>query len=145
MLLLAHTITGAVIGEKIGNPWLGMILALGSHFILDWIPHWSYDVPAKFDPREFIKILPDVIPSCLIYILFIFSYPEHWLTITIAVTAAIIPDFLTLTHYIPGLNKIFSTFVAWHGRLQVHDDKIIGLTSQVVYIGMLIVILLVIK
>lgn len=145
MLLLTHTIAGAVIGEKINNPLFVIIIALASHFLLDWIPHWSYDVPNKFDPRELIKILPDIIPTCLVYLTFIFSYPGSWKMISLGVTFAILPDFLTLTHYIPGLNKIFKPFNQWHGQLQVHDEKILGLLTQVVFISMLIIVLLAIK
>jgi hypothetical protein len=145
MLLLSHVVTGAVIGQKIGNPWLGSSLALASHFILDWIPHWSYDVPDRFDLREFLKMMPDIIASAIIYLTFLFSFPDQWLTITLGVAFAILPDFITLTYYLPGVRNIFKKFNAWHGRLQVHDERILGLLTQVVYISLLIIVLLAIK
>ena len=49
MLLLTHTITGAVIGEKISNPIIISLIALASHFILDSLPHSDLKVPTKFD------------------------------------------------------------------------------------------------
>jgi hypothetical protein len=145
MLLLSHVITGAVIGQKVHNPYLVSSLALASHFVLDWVPHWSYDVPNKFDVREFVKITPDALMSIIVYIVFLFSYPEQWLVITLGVGFAILPDFLTLTHYIPGLKVIFKKFNAWHGKIQVHDEKWLGLLTQAVYIGMLLIVLLAIK
>jgi hypothetical protein len=141
MLLLAHTITGAVIGQKIGNPWLISALALGSHFLLDWIPHWSYDVPEKMDAREFIKIVPDVLPSILIYLVFLYSFPQQWFNITLGVGLAILPDFLTLTRYFPFLSKLFRRFQTFHNHIQVHDYKVLGIATQVIYIGLLIIIL----
>jgi membrane-bound metal-dependent hydrolase YbcI (DUF457 family) len=141
MLLLSHAFTGAIIGEKIANPWLIGLLAFGSHFLLDWIPHWSYDVPEKMDAREFLKIVPDILPTIIIYLIFLYSFPELWFNITLGVGLAILPDFLTLTRYFTFLNRIFNKFNSWHGRIQVHDYKILGLATQIVYIGILIIIL----
>lgn len=142
MLLLTHTITGAIIGQKVGNPIVVILLAFASHFLLDWIPHWSYDVPKKFSSWEFLKILPDVIPSALVFIVFIYCYPTQWLTIILGVIASALPDFLTLTSYIPGLRSVMKKFNRWHAQLQVHDERLLGLLTQIVYIGLLITILL---
>lgn len=39
MRAINHTVTGAVVGAAIGNPWLALPVALLSHFVLDMIPH----------------------------------------------------------------------------------------------------------
>ncbi|MCH7492016.1 hypothetical protein IID19_00280 [Patescibacteria group bacterium] len=141
MLLVTHVLTGAVIGQKISDPIVLTLLALGSHFLLDWIPHWSYNVPKTNSLREFVKLLPDILPSILIYVVFIFSYPDQWVLITLGVTMAILPDFITLTRHSKNLSKIFEKINYWHGRIQVHDEKILGLVSQVIYVALLIIIL----
>lgn len=41
MLELPHTVVGAAIGLKIGQPWLSLPLSLLSHFVLDFVPHWN--------------------------------------------------------------------------------------------------------
>ncbi|MFH1585452.1 MAG: hypothetical protein ABIB79_01655 [archaeon] len=41
MITTIHLLTGAVIGKYIKNIWLIIILALISHYILDFIPHNS--------------------------------------------------------------------------------------------------------
>lgn len=41
MLELPHTLVGAAIGLKINQPLISLPLALGSHFLLDFIPHWN--------------------------------------------------------------------------------------------------------
>ncbi len=142
MLLLAHVTTGAILGEKIANPWLVCILAFGSHFILDWIPHWSYEIPKRFDPREFLRIMPDLAAAAVIFIVFLYGYPDQWLNIVLGAFFASLPDALTLANYVPGLKAIFSKFNDWHGRLQVHDERILGLLTQIVYISLIIVILI---
>lgn len=141
MLLVTHVLTGAVIGQKISHPIVLTLLALASHFLLDWIPHWSYNVPKKISLREFIKILPDILPAALIYITFIVSYPDQWLLITLGVSMAILPDFISLSKHSSTLNKFFQKINNWHGRIQVHDEKILGLVSQVIYVMLLIIIL----
>ena len=41
MLETPHVVVGAAIAFKVGNPALALPLALGSHFILEKIPHWN--------------------------------------------------------------------------------------------------------
>lgn len=144
MLLLSHTITGAVIGQKINDPTIIILLAFTSHFILDRIPHWNYNVPDKFDLWEFSKTLPDIITSILVYLVFLFAYPDQWLNISLGVCFAILPDFLTLTQYIPGLKILFKSLNKFHLKIQGHINKryktFWGLLSQIIYITLLIII-----
>jgi len=146
MLLLTHTITGAVIGEKISNPIIISLIALASHFILDSLPHSDLKVPTKFDTWKFLRILPDIIPAILIYITFIFTYPDQWLTIHLGITCAILPDFLSLSKYMPKFQKIMAPLNNWHKKIQWQLDsnfkkKILGLLTQIIYITILIIIL----
>lgn len=41
MIELPHTIVGAAIAAKVGNPYLALPLALASHFVMDMVPHWN--------------------------------------------------------------------------------------------------------
>ena len=41
MLTSVHLLTGASIGKYFNNPWLIIGLAIISHYILDFIPHYS--------------------------------------------------------------------------------------------------------
>ena len=41
MLETPHVIVAAAIAFKIGNPAIALPLALGSHFILEKVPHWN--------------------------------------------------------------------------------------------------------
>jgi hypothetical protein len=36
-----HAVIGAAIALKVGNPALALPLALGSHFVIEKIPHWN--------------------------------------------------------------------------------------------------------
>ncbi|MBI2012734.1 hypothetical protein HYS90_02270, partial [Candidatus Curtissbacteria bacterium] len=41
MTATAHALIGASIAAKITNPYLGIPLAIISHFVADLIPHWD--------------------------------------------------------------------------------------------------------
>ncbi len=41
MLELPHVLVGAAIATSVSNPVLAFPLALASHFITDYIPHWN--------------------------------------------------------------------------------------------------------
>ncbi|MBU0598494.1 hypothetical protein KKF61_05930 [Patescibacteria group bacterium] len=143
MLLLSHTLTGAVIGQKIDSQAIIIPLALISHFILDHIPHWNYDVPDKYDGWTFLKTLPDIISSAIVYLTFIFIFPDQWLNITLGVGFAILPDLITLSKYISGLKKIFYYFNWLHTKVQADIEKgykrTVGLFIQTIYIGLIII------
>lgn len=54
MLELPHTVVGAVIAAKIGNPALALPLSLASHFALDLVPHWNPHLNAEM--KRFGKV-----------------------------------------------------------------------------------------
>ncbi len=147
MLLLAHTATGAVIGQKIDSLFIVAILGFISHFVLDHVPHWNYSVPKNFTVRTFINILPDIIPSVLIYFVFISAFPDQWLSISVGVAGAILPDFLILSKYFKKLSVVFKPLNHFHERIQGHLPKSIeipiGLFNQVLYLGILIVLFII--
>lgn len=41
MLITPHALTGAAITVLVPNPLVSVPLAIGSHFVLDMIPHWQ--------------------------------------------------------------------------------------------------------
>lgn len=147
MLLIAHITTGAVIGQKMSDPVVICIIAFLSHFILDRIPHWNYYVPSRYNGWALLKTIPDVLPSAIIYLTFIFSFPDQWLYITLGVVFAALPDFLTLTKFIPGLKKIFLPLNNFHlkvqGKLQEAHKRVWGLAIQAFYLALLIVIFII--
>jgi hypothetical protein len=47
MILASHAIAGAAIGRLTKNPILAFLLGLASHFALDAIPHWQYELKSR--------------------------------------------------------------------------------------------------
>lgn len=134
MVLLAHALTGAIIGTKISNPFFVATLCFISHIILDSIPHVNLPIPRKADPLQILKTLPDVIPSIGVYFLFLVSFPEHWISITIGVTFAILIDLISLFKLVPGINNHLAKFYEFHDRIQRKERLFLGLIVQVIYI-----------
>jgi hypothetical protein len=49
MILVTHIVAGAAVAKPFidaGHPLLGITAAVASHYILDQIPHWDYDLSA---------------------------------------------------------------------------------------------------
>lgn len=53
MTATAHSLVGAVIAAKIGNPALAIPIAFASNFLLDVVPHW--DVGTHWHDRPIAK------------------------------------------------------------------------------------------
>lgn len=47
MFVTVHLLSGTVIASSVPNPLLAIPLAFGSHFLLDYLPHWP-----KVEPFE---------------------------------------------------------------------------------------------
>ena len=123
MLLLAHVVTGAVIGETIKNPILVSLFAFVSHFILDAVPHWNYNVPKKFNWWDYFKVTPDLFAASTAYLAFLFSLPNSWLPISLGVFFAALPDFMTLAKYSRTINILLLRLYFFHDWVQNHSDR----------------------
>lgn len=56
LLETPHVIVAAAIAYKIGNPALSLPLALGSHFILEKVPHWNPHLNTEL--KKYGKLTP---------------------------------------------------------------------------------------
>lgn len=41
MLISTHVLSGALLGRALGRPLPALVLGVGSHFVLDRLPHWG--------------------------------------------------------------------------------------------------------
>lgn len=67
MLLTPHVLVGAAVGVAVGNPILGFVGGVASHFVLDAIPHtdpgtWHFEdaFPFKIDERDLTVAFADM-------------------------------------------------------------------------------------
>ncbi len=113
MILLVHLIVGALIGQKISDPFFAVFLAFLSHYVLDFIPHVEYPID-NIRNKQWLKSFPDFLRVFLDFclgILIISFFLNGRLIVFIAAFFAVLPDLLNI------LNMIFENKL-----LQIHSN-----------------------
>ena len=146
MLETPHVIVAAAIASKVGNPFLAIPLAFGSHFILDGIPHWNPRITTEMKKdgklSNFSKkiIFTDVALSLIsgFYIASL-SLPDNirFITVLFSCFAAIIPDLIEAPYYLWGKKTDFvlKKWVPFKKSLQADASPIPGILSQILVIA----------
>ena len=153
MLLAPHILAGAAIAAQFSNPFVGMLFAFLSHFVLDSIPHWEYSI----EPLKNIKIkgIRYVMPILYRIVIDIFigfsvvvvamSLSDKNVSLDIFLFGGffgILPDGLSFLLFLGRGNKFTRTFLlAFYAvHRKIHYDKEhngmppirIGLTTQAI-------------
>ncbi len=141
MITTIHLLTGAVIGKYIQSIWLIIILALISHYVLDFIPHHS--------PSEVQGYLENGIKGCSIKDLLlksiepifglillgclIFLNKEKTIPMIIGAFFAWFPDLLVFIGWRFDINWL-NEIVPRHGNIFYNKTKslIIGIFTQAI-------------
>jgi len=124
MLITPHMVVGSTIGAAIDNPWIVIVLALLSHFLLDMIPH--YDIGTRHFKEEKIVLdwkdwlwftIDGVAGIALTYYIYTIT-GGHWL-VWLGAAVGIAPDII---------DDIFRVSVK-NGKLGVDMSKKIPVIS----------------
>lgn len=136
MIITPHVATGLAIGLMLQRPWLAFLLALGSHFVLDVIPHWDPDIR---NPRKaFPILLADLTVASLIFFAVAESHENRLLALTAGSFGGVLPDLIEVA---------WSKFRAerpprlrdFHDRLHWYKPgPVLGLGIQAVYLAVLL-------
>jgi hypothetical protein len=156
MTLTAHAIVGAGIAAVMpAHPILGICAAFASHFVLDAIPHWGYEIrspslrpdiraPLRFDRmllRDLATIGSDALLG-LILALLIFSTPATLAFVLLGALAGEAPDTLHF-FYIRYPHEPFVSIFKFHERIQregfFKKHPVLGITSQIGLIAIFVV------
>lgn len=145
MVELPHTIVGAAIATKVGNPVLALPLAFLSHFAFEFVPHWNphlYTETKKYGrvTRASTLFVAADVAASLVAGFFIASrvLPDvaHFTTIIAASFMAVLPDvaegpwfFLKMKH--PLLEKL----IIFQRNHQFNVSPIPGVISQILVIS----------
>lgn len=142
MILLVHLLLGAAIGQKISNPYMAIILALLSHYVLDLIPHFDYSL-TDTDKRHWIRLWPNIIKISIdlaVGILLIVIFSANRLIIYTCAFFAALPDGLTV------INSIFpGQYLELHRRFHIdiiHAKKDQKISNFWRILGEIIVVLI---
>jgi hypothetical protein len=150
MTLTAHAAMGAVIGEAVGNPLLGFIIAIAVHFLVDIIPHGdnfisnNYRVLKRRRKQAVAYVSLDAI-AAILFVLFIVNVRDVALIrpISIGIIGSILPDLLvglydiTKSKYLRWIYKIHFVFhdflIKRHGDIPLK----FSLVAQAILIAVL--------
>ncbi len=148
MLESLHSLTGAVIAYKIGNPALAFPLAFFSHFAADLLPHWNPEIlkeKKKFG-HILVKTNLQIIIDCLIGLFFgLFiafkTLPDttHFLTVLGGSFFAVLPDLIEAPfYYLNVKTSLILKLVKFQGEHQFKVSFWIGMIFQLFYAVLLL-------
>lgn len=116
-----HTVTGAVIGAAIANPYVALPVAFFSHFFMDMLPHYDYNGD-EHTTRRFLYVLFTDIGILSGFLLFILlSQPVNWPIIVASALIAASPDLGWAPYWIAELRgkpREFGPISAFLKRIQ---------------------------
>lgn len=145
MIELPHTIVGAAIAIKIGNPALALPLALTSHFVLDLVPHWNPHLNrekkqfGRVSARTTRVVAADTFLSLAVGIYMasrVLPDVGHFITVLLGAFFAVLPDVLEGPYFFFGWNiPMIKRLVAFQTSIQLNVSFIPGLISQLIIIG----------
>ncbi len=122
MTLTTHAAIGSAIGSLVGNPVLGFFLGLGSHFLVDMIPHGDNNIADGYHLHKKKKLgvaYITVDAACaIVFLMSVVSGRPNNDTTNLAFSAAVIgsilPDLLVGLKEIFSKNKILKSFYKVH-------------------------------
>jgi hypothetical protein len=151
MLELPHTIVGATIATKLGNPFLSLPLAFISNFLLDLIPHWNPHLytemnhKGKLSQKSKIIVIVDSALGLLVgTLLALRFYPDLGKVALILAGCflAVLADLLEAPYFFLGSkNKYILKLISIQRKLQWNASFVPGILSQAVLILVCLLIL----
>ena len=140
-----HVVVAAAIATKVANPALAIPLALGSHFILEKIPHWNPHINTEM--KKFGKIsdsskkiiMLDVILSLLFGFYIASLAPNNLRALTVIFTCfvAVLPDLIEAPYYLAGtkIDFIVKKWIPFKKSIQADASFLPGLFNQVLIVA----------
>jgi hypothetical protein len=161
MTLTTHAITGATLATLVPNyPVLGFVIGFASHYLLDAIPHWSYSIGSLEKDREnslnttmkisrnsykdLIKVGTDgVLGLLLSFIILGVFFHASLLVIFMGAVGGMTPDALQFFYWkwkhqpLTTLQRLHN----WaHTSLRIDDRPLLGVTSQLLIILLVVLV-----
>ncbi len=145
MLETPHVIVAAAIAYKLGNPALALPLSLGSHFILEKVPHWNPHLNTELRQHGrltpltmkiiYIDVLLALISGIVIASL---TLPDvgKFLTILACCFLGILPDVAEAPYYLwHKKNELLEKLIKFQKSIQNDTTVVPGLITQLITIS----------
>lgn len=141
MLELPHTLVGAAIAVAIPDPRISLPLALASHFLTDYIPHWNPHIntelksTGKISTRSKIIIMTDA-SLALIAGTYLAATRGNFVVIMLACLLAVLPDVAEIPYYFLGMKVGWiEKLITYQRSHQWNVKPAWGILSQLLVIG----------
>lgn len=144
MLELPHTIVGATIATKIGNPLLSLPFAFLSNFLIDLLPHWNPHLysemnhDGKVSKKSTIICLIDSSLALVVGLFLAFRFWPNFAKVGIVLLScflAVLADVLEAPYFFLGSkNKYILKLISFQRKLQWSISPMPGILTQVVLI-----------
>lgn len=163
MILTSHAVIGVATASVFpSHPILAFSVAIVSHYIVDAIPHWEYDLlSSKKDKKnplnnditigkdffsDLMKVLADMLIGIFasIFIFYFFGLGASILILIAGIVGGIAPDLLQFA-YFRFRHEPFKSIYIFHYRIHSRNEKlekhlIIGILLQILTISMLVLL-----
>jgi len=140
MVELPHTIVGATIATKIGNPLLAFPLAFLSNFVLDLLPHWNPHLYTEMKKKGKVSskstkiVILDSTLALITGLLLAFRfYPNFYKIILVLISCflAVLADLIEAPYFFLGSkNKYIIKLIKFQGKFQWNVSFWPGILSQ---------------
>ena len=141
MTATAHALIGASIAAKITNPYVGIPLAILSHFAADLVPHWDAGTNHKNKSPLRLKLeatLDVLLGFALVFLIFRNLVDPTYLFVM--VISAQLPDWLEAPSWMFGFKITPFSWMDYLGhKLQSRLQLPWGLVTQVVTVGTMVI------
>jgi len=139
MLELPHTLVGAAIATVIPDPRISLPLALLSHFVTDYVPHWNphlnteLKAAGKISPRSKVIVMADA-GLALMLGTYIAATSGNFFVIMAACFLAVAPDVAEIPYYFLGLKNVtwIKKLIDYQSAHQWNVPAFWGILTQVV-------------
>jgi hypothetical protein len=141
-----HVIIGAAIATKVQNPLLSLPLALGSHFLLEKIPHWNPHLNTekhkygKITKQSTIIVLADSTLALGSGLLIALQKMPNLGSVAVVLAAcllSILPDLIEAPYFFLGIdNPYIVRWIKFQKSIQTDAKPFWGLTAQLATIAL---------
>lgn len=140
MIELPHTVVGAAIAVKLGNPALALPLAFLSHFALDPIPHWNPHLYTEMKKNGQVSktskmfMIGDVVLSLAAGFFIAYKMLPNTALFSLALAGAFVavfPDLLKSPYYLLKMkNPLLVRYVEVERSIQGNSSPVFGIATQ---------------
>lgn len=147
MTAVNHTVMGSIVVASVGNPLVGLPLALISHFLLDALPHFGAHTVADPKSREFRAVMAtDTLLTVAFLAMVAFAGHRVGLPVWLLPVGGLmgwLPDVMWYKHYqsdLRGEKKQWDRMRKFHKSIQRYERSWGWLVEVLVFIVLVLLL-----